>query len=183
VHTLASKGKFAGLRLRASAAAVLLVICGSGASELRAGTELLGQFENWRAYVSQQGESKLCFARTEPVASKGAESSRKETALTVSHRPQDKVRNEISVLAGYVYKPKTQVEVAISGKKFFLFVDGDSAWAEDEKIDEAVVKELMKGSKLTVRGTSARGTTTTDTYSLKGSTAALKKISEACGVK
>jgi hypothetical protein len=131
-------------------------------------------------YVSEEGGAKHCFARSEPSKSEGKYSKRSETALTVSHRPKEKVRNEVSVLGGYTFKKETQVEVAIDGKKFFLFVDGDSAWAPDEKVDQALVKAMQKGSKLTIKGTSARGTKTVDTYSLKGSTAALKKIDEAC---
>ena len=39
----------------------------------------------------------------------------------------------------------------------------------------------FKGAKMVVRGTSWRGTKTKDTYSLKGFTAAYKKINEICG--
>jgi len=140
----------------------------------------LGTFGDWGAYVVDGEAGKLCFARTEPRESKGDYTSRDETALTISHRPGDRVRNEVSVLAGYTYKEGSRVELAIGGKKFFLFVDGDAAWAESEQVDSALVQELEKGSTAVVKGTSSRGTLTTDTYSLRGSSAALGKISEAC---
>jgi hypothetical protein len=153
------------------------------APALHAAVEELGQFENWRAYMSDEGGSKQCFVRSEPVASKGDYKARGKPAFTVSHRPKDKVRNEVSVMAGYVFKPASQVEIQVDGKKFFLFVDEDAAWAQDQKVDDALVEALTRGAKLVVKGVSARGTATTDTYTLKGTQAALRKIAEACGVR
>ena len=40
---------------------------------------------------------------------------------------------------------------------------------------------MKKGRTMIVRGISRRGTTSTDTYSLKGVTAALQKIDALCG--
>jgi Invasion associated locus B (IalB) protein len=40
---------------------------------------------------------------------------------------------------------------------------------------------LKAGKQMIVRGTSSRGTETTDTYSLSGFTAALAAIDKACG--
>ena len=45
---------------------------------------------------------------------------------------------------------------------------------------DALVDALKAGSQLTVRGTSQRGTDTTDTYSLSGVTAAMAEIDKAC---
>ena len=44
----------------------------------------------------------------------------------------------------------------------------------------ALVQSMIRGAKMVVRGTSWRGTKTTDTYSLKGFTAAYNKITETC---
>ncbi len=171
------------LRRPLGAAAALLLGCAIGAPAAHARVQELGLFENWRAYVSEDGGSKQCFARSEPVESKGKYKERGKPAITVSHRPKDKVRNEVSVMAGYVFKPQSKVEVEIGKKKFFLFVDQDAAWAEEAKVDEALVQEMGRGSKLVVKGVSSRGTETVDTYSLKGSKAALRAISQACGIR
>jgi hypothetical protein len=48
--------------------------------------------------------------------------------------------------------------------------------------DEAKLLAAMRdGSKMIVKGTSRRGTLTTDEYSLKGISAALDKIASECG--
>ena len=48
---------------------------------------------------------------------------------------------------------------------------------------ETAVDAMRKGSKLQVKGMSARGTETADVFSLAGFSAAMKAISDACGVK
>ena len=68
----------------------------------------------------------------------------------------------------------------IDGKTFKLFTRGDNAWAYDFAADRAIVAAMKAGQKMTVRGTSRRGTVTTDTYSLSGFSAALAAIDKAC---
>ena len=47
--------------------------------------------------------------------------------------------------------------------------------------DKALVAALRAGSQMTVKGVSSRGNATTDTYSLKGTSAAHAAIGKACG--
>jgi hypothetical protein len=99
----------------------------------------------------------------------------------VTNRPSDKVKGEVSVASGYVYKDGKDAEAEVDGKKFKLFTRGENAWAYDAGSDKAMVAALKAGRQLIVRGTSSRGTATTDTYSLSGFTAALAAIDKACG--
>ncbi|MFO1120388.1 MAG: invasion associated locus B family protein [Rhodospirillales bacterium] len=50
----------------------------------------------------------------------------------------------------------------------------------DAAVDRAIVAAMKAGKAMIVRGTSARGTLTTDTYSLSGFSAALAAIDKAC---
>ena len=59
----------------------------------------------------------------------------------------------------------------------------ETAWAPDTTSDQRMVAAMKAGSVMVVQGTSARGTLTKDTYSLKGFTKAHSTISEACGIK
>ena len=43
-----------------------------------------------------------------------------------------------------------------------------------------MVQAMRRGNELVFKGTSERGTLTTDSYSLKGVTAAMKAIDRAC---
>ncbi len=84
---------------------------------------------------------------------------------------------------GYPYKDATDAELTIDTHKFVLFTSKDSAWSRDAATDKAMVDALAKAKQAVLKGTSARGTNTTDTYSLDGFAAMLAQIDKACGVK
>jgi invasion protein IalB len=64
-----------------------------------------------------------------------------------------------------------------------LFTQGDGAWARDANTDLEVVAALKQGKSATVKGTSAKGTATTDTFALAGFGDALAAAMKACSVK
>ncbi|PCH84228.1 MAG: hypothetical protein COC02_02205 [Rhodospirillaceae bacterium] len=78
---------------------------------------------------------------------------------------------------------ETRTDVIIGAKTFKLFTNLGHAFAVDQKTDKAFVDAMIRGARLVVKGTSSRGTKTTDTYSLKGFSAAFKAIGKACKVK
>lgn len=182
LHGIARPGRsWRGVGMALTLAAGLLGI--HGAEPAHAATpELVGTFEKWKAYVLEDSAGKHCFVYSEPTEEKGDYTRRGKVSVSISHRPASKVRDEISFNAGYTLKPGSDVELKVDGKeKFTLFVDGESAWAPDSDADKKIRKALERGSKMTVQGRSDRGTLTTDVYSLKGTTAALKKIDKECG--
>ena len=54
------------------------------------------------------------------------------------------------------------------------------AWADSAAKDREIVETLKKGSKMDLQGTSWRGTSTKDNYSLQGVSAAVQKIDDTC---
>ena len=171
---------------RESRTRAIRLLCALGAVPLLAASpavepKFLGTFEKWSAYAVQAQKGKHCFVYSEPSDQKGKYKSRGKVSVTVSHRPADKVRNEVSFSAGYSFKPDSQLEVVIDGtKKFMLFVDGGSAWAPDTQTDQDLRKAIVSGKKMVVTGRSSRGTKTVDTYSLSGTKAALDRIDQEC---
>jgi hypothetical protein len=98
----------------------------------------------------------------------------------ITNRPSDGTKNVFSYLAGYSYKPGSEVTVDIDGQKFLLFTQGDTAWAPDADTDNKLAKAIRSGKVMTVKGTSTAGKTTTDTVSLNGSGSAHDAISKEC---
>ena len=49
-----------------------------------------------------------------------------------------------------------------------MYTEKDGAWIKDMAEEARLLDAMRKGSDLTVRGTSSRGTQSTDQYSLKG---------------
>ena len=87
---------------------------------------------------------------------------------------------ELAVRAHAEIAKRHGAELRIGDRKWTLFTDADGAFAADADTDKAIVQAMIKGAKMIVKGTSSRGTLTTDTYSLIGVTKAHGAIDKAC---
>jgi hypothetical protein len=133
-------------------------------------------------HIRRQKGEKACYIASQPKKDEGKYKKRGEIYAMVTHRPGDKVRDEVSLSAGYRYKAESRIEVAIDSSKFELFPHEDTAWVPDSEGDKKLVAAMRAGKTMVVRGTSARGTATKDTYSLTGFTKAYRAASKACGL-
>jgi hypothetical protein len=87
-----------------------------------------------------------------------------------------------SYISGYTYEAGSEVDVQIGNQNFKLFTQKDSAWATDDATDAKIADAVRRGSSIVVKGVSSRGTKTTDTFGLSGSSAAHNAISTECGI-
>ena len=157
----------------------MMVSCGALASD---NIEVLGSFDNWAAYNYVDGAEHVCYMAAQPTKSQGKYSRRDDVFLIVTHRPNDKSFDVVNVVAGYTYKSTSKPQLTIDKNKAIeLKVHEDTAWAKDSETDAKLVTEMKKGSQAALVGTSARGTKTTDTFSLKGFSKAYEAINKACG--
>jgi hypothetical protein len=162
------------------AAAILSGVAGIvHASEPR----LLGEHGDWKAYVFMENNNKVCYMVSQPKKDEGNYSKRGDIFALITHRPAENSRNVFSYIAGYAYQAGSEVTVKVNNQTFKLFTQDDSAWAPDQNTDNRLADSIKRGNALVVQGTSSRGTLTTDTYGLKGSSAAHKAISDECGVR
>jgi invasion protein IalB len=100
--------------------------------------------------------------------------------LFISTRPAENVKNEVSVIIGYPFKPSTDASAEVGTTKFAMYTQNDGAWIKNVTEEARMIDAMRKGSDLTVKGTSGRGTQSTDQYSLKGLSEALAKIEQEC---
>lgn len=143
---------------------------------------LIGQFGTWGAYSATPNGKKVCFALAKPSSSKTNPPNRpRDPAYAfVSTRPAEKVNNEVSVMIGYALKPGSESTVEVGGAAFAMYTQGDGLWIKNAAEEERMVEAMRKSADLVVKGTSAKGTETTDTFSLKGLAQALDKIAQDC---
>jgi hypothetical protein len=143
---------------------------------------LLGQFGEWGAYTAAPNGKKVCFALAKPVSASTNPPNRPrdQAWMFISSRPGEKVRDEVSVVFGYGLKPNSDANIEISGGNYPMNTLGDGAWVKNPAEEPRLVETLRKGLDVTVKGTSAKGTVSTDVYSLKGLAQALDKISQEC---
>ena len=138
--------------------------------------------KKWGAYRYDNDSGRLCFVSSVPTKSKGDydPKNRGDIRVFVSHGPGKSERDVVQVIAGYTYKPQSDVLLTIDGKNFNLFTIEDRAYAESEDDDRRIIRLMKRGSRMTIVGTSSRGTKTTDTYSLSGFTKTKAVIDKTC---
>ncbi|HEY1542268.1 MAG TPA: invasion associated locus B family protein [Xanthobacteraceae bacterium] len=143
---------------------------------------LLGTYGEWGAYTAAPGGKKICFALAKPGKTETVPPNRPRdpTYLFVSSRPAEKVKDEVSVIIGYGFKPDSDATIELSGAKYAMYTQGDGAWVKNAAEEPRLVEAMRKGSDLTLKGASSRGTETTDVYSLKGLSPALEKVDQEC---
>ncbi|MPZ11637.1 MAG: hypothetical protein GEU89_15725 [Kiloniellaceae bacterium] len=160
-----------------AAALAILPLAGAQAQSI----ERLGDFSDWSAFKYEESGAQVCFMASEPTKAEGNYSARGKIHTMVTHRPGEARKDEVSIVAGYVYQDSSPVDVEVGALKVRLFTEGESAWTVDKDSDRQLVQAMIRGSTMVVQGTSARGTKTKDTYSLSGFTRAYQAINQACG--
>lgn len=127
-----------------------------------------------------------CFVASAPTSTAASRQGkpvtvrRDEIRFYISSRPAEQVRNEIAFTGGYPYRDGSTVTVEIGTDTFELFTEGEWAWPATPEEDTRLISAMRRGAKAVVTGLSSRGTTTIDTFSLIGFTAALEDSTARC---
>jgi hypothetical protein len=143
---------------------------------------LLGQYGTWGAYSATPAGKKVCFALAKPSSSKTNPPNRpRDPAYAfVSTRPAEKVINEVSIMIGYQLKPGSESTLEVGGASYAMYTQGDGLWIKNAAEEDRMVDAMRKSADVTVKGMSAKGTETIDTFSLKGLSQALDRIAQDC---
>src|ERR1700736_2515194 len=143
---------------------------------------LIGQFGTWGAYTATPNGKKVCFALAKPSSSKTNPPNRpRDPAYAfVSTRPAEKVVNEVSVMIGYQLKPGSESTLEVGGARYAMYTQGDGLWIKNAAEEERMVEAMRKAADVVVKGVSAKGTETSDTFSLKGLSQALDRLTQDC---
>jgi invasion protein IalB len=143
---------------------------------------LIGQYGTWGAYTATPNGKKVCFALAKPSSSKTNPPNRPRDPayVFVSTRPAEKVTNEVSVMIGYALKPGSESTLEVGGASFAMYTQGDGLWIKNAAEEERLVEAMRKSADAVIKGVSAKGTETTDTFSLKGLAQALDRLAQDC---
>jgi hypothetical protein len=143
---------------------------------------LLGQYGEWGAYTASPGGKKVCFAIAKPASSQTnpPDRPRNPTYMFISSRPAEKVSNEVSIIIGYPFKPGTEASAAVGSTSYALYTQQDGAWIKNAAEEAQMLDAMRAGQSAVVKGVSAKGTQSTDTFSLKGLAQALDRVGQEC---
>ena len=140
----------------------------------------IGKFKDWETMVIKNNSELICFAQSKPVLQSPKKNPR-EARLFVTFRPNQKILDEISITAGYVFNKKNSI-VARSGKNKYKFdiAQENFAWMADTKQEKKMIKIMKKGSRIMITGYNQSGSQTIDHYSLLGFTKAYGAAKKSC---
>jgi hypothetical protein len=162
--------------------ASLVLIAGLGMAIAQETNNVVATEGDWTVFAADSPRE--CWAVSPPKSTintkngQPTEVARGDIRLYVAYRPGQ--NGEVSFTGGYPFAPDSTVEVDVGGRKFNLFTEGESAWTGSPSDDQAMISSLRAGSSAVITGRSARGTTTKDTFSLSGITAATNTARERC---
>ncbi|MEM1371054.1 MAG: invasion associated locus B family protein [Pseudomonadota bacterium] len=140
----------------------------------------INSYRDWSLFSHEEPQRKICFVASQPKEMEPAAAKRDAVFFYISSWPKDGVKSEISVRMGYPIKPGSTVKITVGGKRFELFAKDDNAFVANPQDELRLISAMKAGSLMKVGATSARGTATTDNYSLMGISAALKGLATTC---
>lgn len=169
--------------LRAATAVLLAVLAAAPLPAVaQESSNVVATEGGWTVFSAS--DPKECWAVSPPKKTvntrdgKPVEVKRGDIRLYVAYRPG--AAGEVSFSGGYPFASGSTVDMTIGGQTFKLFTEGESAWTGSPAEDEKVIGAMRAGAEAVLTGRSGRGTTTVDTFSLSGITAATNKAREAC---
>lgn len=168
---------------RLSGAIAFALMAGAGWAQEET-TNRVAAATDWSVF--QETDPVECFGVSAPKESLNTRNgtpvqvNRGETLLFVFYRPSEGVNGQVTFTGGYPFASGSTVTLDIGGTEFQLFTEAEWAWPATPEDDARIVAAMKRGAQAILTGVSGRGTTTRDTFSLLGFTAAVDEAQRRC---
>jgi hypothetical protein len=162
-----------GRRLRAP---VLLLT--AAALTLPAATfarDSLGVFGRWGAF--RDPSVPRCYAIAQPTASSGNSYA---PFASVGTWPKRQVRGQLHLRLSRKLSPAGAITLRVGNRSFELTGGGGDAWAQDKRMDAAVIAAMRSAAQMSVTARDTGGRSFTDSYSLEGAATAMDAATVGC---
>lgn len=148
-------------------------------------TNRVATMTDWNVFTEPaEGKAAECWGVSKPKETVNVRDGqpvsvrRDDILLFVTYKPGK--APEVSFTGGYPFAPGSTVEVSIGDAKYQLFTEGEWAWTGSPEDDVTVLAQMKKGEAAILKARSSKGTETTDTFSLRGFTAAMDDAAKRC---
>lgn len=138
----------------------------------------LGKYDEWTAATHVEAGQTVCYAFARPSSSTPVIPGRGDVVLTVTERSTG--RDAVALSAGFAYAPNAAVSLEIDQNKLDFYTAQRSAFSRD---GHATVAILEKGRQAVAHSPGPHNTNVTDTFGLRGFSAAYAAINKACPAK
>ncbi|WP_333829968.1 invasion associated locus B family protein [Pararhodobacter sp.] len=169
---------------KTGATALAMVALMAGGAIAQESTNRVAVETAWSVFVD--GNPRECWAVSAPsetVNTRGGQAvtvQRGDILLFATYHQGGGATAEVSFTGGYPFAEGSTVELVIGTDTLQLFTDGQWAWAASPEDDARILASLRRGQNAVLTARSSRGTTTRDTFSLFGITAATDEAQRRC---
>jgi hypothetical protein len=148
-------------------------------------TNIVSAKDDWSVHEGKDPVE--CWAVSAPIKIVNTKNNRKvsvkrgEIQLIVFYRPGEEVAGQVVFNGGYPFSNSAPLSLRVDEKNYTLpYIEKTWAWAASSADDSKIISAMKLGAKAKITGKSTRGTTTEDTFSLKGFTAAIAEAKKRC---
>ena len=139
----------------------------------------IGTFKDWEVFTATTEQGKICFAQSKPKTRSPKNFKRESSKLFVTFRPQENIKDEVSVTSGHAYKMST-VNAKSGRNNYAFFSKKNFAWIADEKREKKFIKLMKKASNIMLIANEPKGSQTVDHYSMMGFSKAYEAAKKNC---
>lgn len=136
----------------------------------------LGVFGGWAAFRDPQAPR--CYAIAVPAASR--QQRELEPFATIGTWPRSNIRGQVHFRLARQLRQGSPVTLQVGDKSFSLTGGGGDAWAQDRRMDAAIVAAMRSAPRMVIRATDRRGNRFSSTYALEGAATAMDAATVGC---
>lgn len=135
---------------------------------------------DWSVYVRDLGGDRVCYALSDAVDATPLQVDHGRVVFMLATWRSGAARQQPSLQTGYQLRVGAPTRARVGSSRFKMFADGEDAFIEQAEDEQRLVAAMRRGFTMFVETVSDRGTATSYEFSLKGVTAALRAVDEAC---
>jgi len=136
----------------------------------------LGVYSDWAAF--RDDAPSRCYAIAKPTRSSDA-----GPFASVATWPDTSVRGQLHIRLSRETREEANATLTIGDQRFELVAKGHNAWAQDNRMDAAIVASIRSASRMSVAATGANGARFSDRYSLAGVATAMDAAVVGCATR
>jgi hypothetical protein len=146
-----------------------------------AARDSLGVFGDWGAFRDPQAPR--CYAIAAAQNARSGQPPRQgsgQAYASIGTWPRRQVRGQVHVRLSRVVAPSATISLSVGGQRFELTGGGTDAWAQDRRMDAAIVAAMRSAGSMSVSARDRSGRRFTDRYSLEGAATAMDAATVGC---
>ena len=133
----------------------------------------LGVYSNWAAFRDDSPARCYAIAKPQRSADTGPFAS-------VASWPAQNIRTQVHIRLSRDTREESSVTLTVGSERFTLAANGRNAWAQDARMDAAIIAAVRSATRMTVSARDSRGQRFSDRYDLAGVATAIDAAVVGC---